>query len=182
MRYFSRGWTDGSYDDELVEQVKRDYLQRLDVLRPEMPPSVLALATETTLHDALIDRLTWHSRTRRLDIVLIGPTPGGEPAKVALSFRGVQMRDENVHLLGERVRDRRTRVLYDEVDRADDGIWVHRMLLCPFGESRVWFSELEISITSHPDSWWEFRGWDPFSVEDGEDEDENPAGTSERGT
>jgi hypothetical protein len=171
MRYFTRGWTNGSYDDDLADRVRSEYWSRVEVLRPEMPPSILKLATQVHLHDALIDSLTWRPHKRLLELVLISSAGRDEPVKWLLRYGGVSLNDDYLRLFGERVRDRRTEVLYDEVDRDQDGTWSHRILLHPFGETSIWFSELEVQETAHRDGRWDRVGCDPFSVIDWEEDE-----------
>jgi hypothetical protein len=86
-----------------------------------------------------------------------------------LLYRGVSVTDEALAVLAAAARDRRTEILYDEVDLQLRKRYVHRMLLWPSGEADIVFSDLELACRARQDRSLPFVG-DPF-VEDGESEE-----------
>lgn len=166
MKYFTRGWHSGEFDDETTDQMWAAYWDRVKSLRPSMPASVKKLATATELHDAVIDRISWDPRRRnlKLELVLIDDSKPPWRVGATLLYKGVQLSDQNIGLLAERARDRRTTILYDEVDLDEIGPWVHRMLFWPVGEISIWFSSLKLSRTRGKDT--AMLGYDPFFTAD----------------
>jgi hypothetical protein len=166
MKYFTRGWSSGEFDDETSDQMRAAYWDRVKSLRPSMPASIKKLATATELHDAVIDRILWDPRKHNLTMELVlcrGCNPSGGLG-VSIHYRGVQIGDHYIDILAERARDRRTTILYDEVDLEKIGPWVHRMLFWPVGEISIWFSSLKLSRTRGKD--YAMLGYDPFFTAD----------------
>ncbi len=166
MKYFTRGWTKGEFDDETTDQMRAAYWDRVKSLRPSMPASVKKLATATRLHDAEIDRISWDRRRRnlKLELVLIDDLKPPWSFGATLLYKGVQLSEDEIGLLAERARDRRTTILYDEVDLKENGTWVHRILFWPVGEISIWFSSLKLSRTRGRDK--AMLGYDPFFTAD----------------
>jgi hypothetical protein len=166
MKYFTRGWSNGEFDDETSDQMRAAYWDRVKSLRPSMPASVKKLATATELHDAVIDRISWDRRRRnlKLELVLIDDHKPSGSLGATLLYKGVRLSDQKIDLLAERARDRRTEILYDEVDLEEKGNWVHRMLFWPVGEISIWFSSLKLSRTRGKD--YAMLGYDPFFTAD----------------
>ena len=166
MKYFTRGWHSGEFDDETSDQMRAAYWDRVKSLRPSMPASVKKLATATKLHDAVIDRISWDRRRRnlKLELVLVDDHSRSGILGATLLYKGVQLSDDEIGLLAERARDRRTTILYNEVDLEEIGPWVHRMLFWPVGEISIWFSSLKLSRTRGKDK--AMLGYDPFFTAD----------------
>jgi hypothetical protein len=166
MKYFTRGWSKGELDDETSDQMRAAYWDRVKSLRSSMPASVNKLATATKLHDAVIDRISWDRRRRnlKLELVLVDDHSHSGSYGVTLLYKGVQLSDKQIGLLAERARDRRTEILYSEVDLEENGTWVHRMLFEPVGEISIWFSSLKLSRTRGKDT--AMLGYDPFFTAD----------------
>ncbi len=166
MKYFTRGWSNGEFDDETTDQMRAAYWDHVKSLRPSMPASVKKLATATRLHDAVIDRVLWDPRKHNLNLDLVlcrGCNPSGGLG-LSIHYRGVRISDQLIDILAERARDRRTELLYDEVDLEKIGPWVHRMLFWPVGEISIWFSSLKLSRTRGKDN--AMLGYDPFFTAD----------------
>jgi hypothetical protein len=167
MKYLTRGWATGEHSEAEADRMQRAYWRRVRALRPYMPQSVLDLAT-SGLHDARIHRAIWMPRRCRLDLELACVASANSGRMVRLVYSGVQIRRHEIDVLAERARDRRTEIHYDEVDRDDDGTWVHRILFWPQGELSLRFSTLERSHVDRPEASWTLAvGYDPMvTVED----------------
>jgi hypothetical protein len=166
MKYFTRGWHSGEYDEETCDQMRAAYWDRIKFLRPSMPGSVKKLATATRLHDALIDRILWDARKRKLkiELVLVRDINRSGGLGAVLLYKGVQISDQQIGQLAERARDRRTVILYDEIDLEENGNWVHRLLFWPVGEISIWFSSLKLSRVRGNNR--DMVGYDPFFTAD----------------
>jgi hypothetical protein len=164
MKYFTRGWTAGEYDDEAAEKMRSAYWNRIETLRPSMPGSVAELSTELILHDGLIDRIMWDCRKRCLELKIVCSAQPSGFLGLRFTYSDVEISHQIIELLAERARDRRTVILFDEIDRDDTLIWIHRMLFWPIGEISIWFKSLAISKTSRLDKKWDHVGCDPFML------------------
>lgn len=162
MKYFTRGWSSGEHDDDEAERMREAYSRRVAALRPEMSQSLAELVTAVSLHDALVDRVLWDRAARRLQLELICEHQPKGWVGLRLVYCDAQVSDRTLDILAERARDRRTQVLYDEVDLEKDGLWVHRILFWPEGEISVYFTSLELTRAARVDGKWDCAGCDPF--------------------
>lgn len=163
MKYFTRGWANGEHDDAECERMRAAYWRRVEELRPGMPAGLAGLATATGLHDALIEKVVWRPGGRRLEMELVCGDNASGYFDLRLVYLDVSLPDLVVGVLAERVRDRRTQILYDEVDREPDGTWVHRLLFWPTGEISISFISLELTRSPRGDRRCNC-GSDPFQL------------------
>jgi len=144
MRYFTRGWANGELPEAEAEKTPKAYWKHVEDLLPGMPAGVAKLA-KTNLHDALISRACLDTRTRTLTLVLlVWARTGRSCSEVTLRYAGVETCGQNIETLKARARDRESEILYDEIDSAADGSWVHRLLFWPEGEISIWFRRLSV--------------------------------------
>ena len=138
MKFLTRDWYDAGHDDDTYFAYRR-YLTGIS---ERLDSPVLALAL-SDLHDA------------RFLNVAHDPDEGSLTLRLRIGFRRIGYAD--LHLRYEGVdlsaidgdpaallADPRTEVIYHEVD-AQDGRFVHRLLLSPGSELVLTFDRLEIS-------------------------------------
>jgi hypothetical protein len=151
MRYFSRGWVNGDLDDDECDQVSKAYEARLTEIAPRLPESLVRLAREVSLHDAVIESITWSPSLRVLTLELIaGDLQRGYHA-ATLTYSGALLGEQRLETLRSVGRDREACVLYDEVDLGTDGLLVHRILFWPREELTIDFEALELTVADRAD-------------------------------
>lgn len=115
------------------------YKAHLARLWPHLSPEMQAL-TEIDLQDGLLRQIVLDRRAATTILRLrcgCFQTFEGVPAgyfDLDIRYRQIALTPAGVEQLQEAARDRRTEVLYDELDREPEGVFVHR-LLCD-GEER----------------------------------------------
>lgn len=141
MRFFTRSWTRGDLPDEQAATVPESYWRHIADLR--LPPPVEALA-RLNPHDAHV--LAVEDQPERLRLTLrlrCGDLQRGY-STVLVVLSEVDIDPDSLDTLRRAVRPARVEVLYDEVDRADDG-YVYRLLFYPDGEASIRFREVEVT-------------------------------------
>lgn len=151
MHYFTRAWADGELDDAEVARARDAYRQRVKELRPQMPPAVESLATAINLHDGLFERVVCHRQRRRVDLWLVCGNIAHAYSLLRLHYSGVAFSEDMIEQLSISVRNDRTEILYDEVDRDAADRWQHRILLWPDGEIGISFASLSLTRSPRPD-------------------------------
>jgi len=169
MRYLTRGWAGGDLDDAECEAASAAYLARLDEIGDRLPPTVLRLAREINLHDAIVEWVHWAPIPKTLEISFVTSSDRHGRGAVLLTYRGALLGVQKVETLRRVARDREACVLYDEVDRNSSGELVHRLLFWPNEELGIDFAELELSVSERTD---QRVNLNPYFIESIEDEDE----------
>jgi hypothetical protein len=161
MKYFTRGWSVGEFDDEEAERIRNSYWQHIRELTPRLPSAVAQLANDISLHDGVIEQARWNSQVKRLTLRLVcGDTRGLFDVELIYSEAAIG-REE---ILKQCARDRETTILYDEIDVDDaDGNYIHRMLFHPMGEISIWFRGLSVKVAARQD--WRVR-LQPYFIEE----------------
>lgn len=130
MRYFTRGWLNGEYSDDDHEAAVVQYDERLEAIRPALPPEVASL-TQRDLHDGVIEFIEWDARTSELTLALvIGDLQRGY-SQLRIDYKGAMLGENRIETLRQLARDRRAELLYDEVDLDESGVFQHRMIFWP---------------------------------------------------
>jgi hypothetical protein len=160
MRWFTREAIDGD-DSVNWSKLVASYWQHLEQLHPRLPGGLLPLASPDAaldLHDGLIDRLEERGDASIVLGVLRGNVQAGY-SLVELTYFGAEVYTESFPALrlalnaviplerGDVVSYvPMTEILYDEIDEAEDGHFVHRFLLFPFGEFAVRFRDFSFQV------------------------------------
>jgi hypothetical protein len=165
MKYFSRGWAAGEFSEAESDELRSRYWKRVEALRGIMPNEVIELATGVSLHDGIVDTVRWDQAKRGLELVLVCCGEEGKSSEVRLLYSGVQVSDSTLSVLAERARDRRTEILYDEVDQDEDDRWVHRLMFWPVGEISICFEKVDVTRAARADAMCRV-GYDPFVLVD----------------
>lgn len=161
MRWFTREVIDGDDDSVNWSELVASYWRHLEQLHPRLPGDLLPLASPDAaldLHDGLIDRL----EERDGGSIVLGVLRGNVQAGYSVmeltylaaelctaSFPALRLALNAVIPLecGEVVSYvPMTEILYDEIDEAEDGHFVHRFLLFPFGEFAVRFQGFSLHV------------------------------------
>ena len=151
VRYFSRGWANGDLSDEEDETVNRAYETRLAEIASRLPPPLTRLWQGVSLHDALIESVHWKPSVAELLLTLVAGTMETGYHTVHLTYRGAMLGKHRIDSLRSAARDREACILYQEIDIADDGMLVHRLLFWPRDEVTIDFRELDYACTPRND-------------------------------
>lgn len=170
MRYFTRGWANGELTDQEDEAVWKAYDARLGEIAPRLPPSITRLHDGVSLHDALIESVRWKPSAAELRLSLVGGTSEAGYQAIDLTYRGAMLGWHRLESLRNVACNREACILYQEIDIADDGALVHRLLFWPSDEVTIDFRELEYACVPRADCRVTLHG--AFVIED-EDEDED---------
>ena len=171
VRFFTRGWHQGDLSDEEYEQTVRDYDAHLEAISARLPDPVVALARGVNLHDAVIERVEWEPASARLVLRLVTRTSGSRQA-VTLTYSDAMLGDQRLDVLKNVARDRKTEILYSEVDLGEDGVLAHRLLFWPRDELTIDFGTLTLELRPRADDRVQL---DPFFLEmpaNADDDDE----------
>lgn len=173
MRYFTRGHANGEHSDEEYEESVANYRRRLESISHALPQSLRSLATDISLHDAVVERIAWRPATGSLTIALVAFRVGVPNAydSVVLEYGGAMLGEARVDSLRAVARDREAEILDFEVDVDDeDGYLIHRLLFWPREEVTIDFRTFDCQVTPRDGFAVELGG--SFLVVEPEDEDE----------
>lgn len=176
MRYFTRGWHEGDLDDDEADAVKAAYWARIATIEDRLPEPILRLARHVNLHDGVIEKVTWDPANESLvlDLVASALKSPQQVQAVRIAFGGALMGEKRIDTLRDAARDRKSSILYWEID-VDDRGWspeapfVLRLLLWPRDELSIDFAELELDVEDRSDDRVRLS---PFFIEVLHDEDE----------
>ena len=174
MKYFTKEWASGKLDDVRHERARSDYWKRLNEISDEMPAPLKKLSNSISLHDALINRVSI-DRTQSLLIVnlVAGDVQEGY-FNLTLTYHDVQWEQLDLKKLSSAARDRRTELLYDEIDVLKSGRFSHNILMSgdyegdKYFDLEFLFSEVDVS-RSRRDGRNVDGGGDPVYFVEGED-------------
>jgi hypothetical protein len=169
MRYFTRGWAAGDLSDEEDQAVRDAYDARLAKIAERLPPAMLRLAREVSLHDGLIESIFWSPKKKLLKLDLVCGDLQRGYSLVELSYGEALLGGQRLAALKRAALSRETELLYDEVDIGEDGLLCHRILFWPNEEVTLDFSQFEMSISPRPDRRVELLGTfyeEPLDAED----------------
>jgi hypothetical protein len=131
--------------DDVFAQAASAYKEHLASIEHRLSPEVRALA-KVFMHDAVPKKVKSRSKSLALEFEVLEP-PSGPRRPLELTYRrwdlGGGFGVQGVEILMEWGGDR-FQVLNHEVDIAEDGRYIHRLLFWPAGELVVLFSELSI--------------------------------------
>lgn len=173
MRYFTRGHANGEHSDAEYDEVVASYRRHLEEISAALPLPLRSLATDISLHDAVIERITWQPATGALAIALVAFRVGVPNAydSVVLEYGGAMLGEARVDSLRAVARDREAQILDFEVDIDDeDGRFIHRLLFWPREEVAIDFRTFDCQVTPREGFAVELGG--SFLVLEPEDEDE----------
>lgn len=175
MRYFTRGWANGDLNDSEVEAVTAAYSARVAVIEDRLPEPMLRLARLGSLHDGVIEQVTWDpaSKCLMLDLVTWTPSPSQHFQSVRLTVAGALLGQRRLDTLRAVAADRSSCILYWEVDVADDqdsaeAPLILRFLFWPREELSIDFAELTLDVVDRTDDRVRLH---PYFVEIAPDED-----------
>jgi hypothetical protein len=173
VKYFTRGWANGEHDDEESDRIRSDYARHFASIAPRLPPALRELHVPS-LHDALIEQVRWQPSQKQLTIAFLAWREGTpmRPVRLRAIYGGALLGEYRVETLRGVARDRESCVLYDEVDVADDGLFVHRILFSPRDEIGIDFATLELAVEARVDSRIELQ---PAFVEEFDEDEDSPA-------
>lgn len=142
MRFFTPQWRNGELRDDEYENAYVDYAQRLDLIRPDLPPDLGKFIDFVSLHDAKIRAAALDSVSTFRLMVRAGDLQSGYK-DVDITYGDVDILDGNppvAVLLNSDVE-----IIEDEFDKLSEGIFEHRLLFAPHGELRISFRQFEFS-------------------------------------
>ena len=151
MRYFTRGWAVGDLTEEESDRASERYAARLDAIADRLSPPMARLRSGVSLHDALIESVRWNPQVAELRLTLVAGTLERGYHTVVLVYRGALLGVQRIESLRRAASNREACVLYNEIDVADDGTFVHRILFWPSEETTIDFRELEYLDTPRGD-------------------------------
>lgn len=151
MKYFTSAWHGGDMEDATAESVRPAYWDYIRHLAPRLPSNVRRLAMEINLHDGLIRCITLDRSNASLLLQLRWGDLQVGYFELDLLFTQVELTPEHLTVIAAAVREPKTEVLYDEVDRASNGKFTLRLLFWPYREADIHFSELGMTYTPRSD-------------------------------
>jgi hypothetical protein len=146
MEWFTPAWHSGDLEDQQpgsTEDVRAAYWSHIEGLVPQMPAAVRELATTAQLHDGQVHRWEHGDGVLAVDLI-VGDKQVGY-SRLSLEYTSAQVRPEGVSLSDLTSED--VEILYEEVAAAPAGRWEHRLLLWPYREVTIVFSEVTLSST-----------------------------------
>jgi hypothetical protein len=151
MRFLTRQWHRGGLSDAESDAVVEAYRRHLEALLPVMPATVRELAQWVSLHDGRFRGAQVHRSAGTLTLELrCGDLQRGY-FDVDLTCGGVNFASSTLADLAAAVRNTKSECLADEIDTADDGSWLHRILIDPDREVTIAFGTLNLHVSPRPD-------------------------------
>jgi len=150
MRFFTPAWH-GEMSDAESDAVIAAYRDHVAAILPRLPATVRALAREIDVHDAKVRRVILDRAARTLRLELRAGDRKMGYFDLDLDYLGIVLDAADVKVIAAAARDERAELIYDEVDIADDGLIVHRILWWPYREFEVTFRSLAIRMAPRPD-------------------------------
>jgi len=132
--------------DEFWEGAWRDYRANLELVGPKLPPDLVRLTSEFSLHDAKVDRIELNGDcdTHLTLVTVIDPD---EFFELRLTYSDAFPWGADLSTIREWLTDSRTVIDRDEVDY-ENGHAQHRLLLWPEGEFYLSFADLKLESKS----------------------------------
>ena len=144
MKFFTRAWINGEMTDEEAAAVPEAYWRHLATLHL---PAAIAALSQVNPHDAFVLVVEHQPEQSCLTLQLrCGDLQRGY-CDVTLAFSHVAVDPTALETLQRAVRPSRVEVLYDEVDRLDDG-FEYRLLLDSHDEVSICFRQVELTERS----------------------------------
>ena len=144
MKWFSHDWHMGRLSDAQAEAVLRDYAAHELQLRAQAPPGVLDLM-DLSLHDGQVhsavlggSEFTWR--------LLVGDLQRGYEF-ATLTYFDAEVVGGADDLAALDLSPEAGELLYDELDLAADGRFIHRVLVWPEGEVWIRFADVRVERT-----------------------------------
>lgn len=145
MRFFTRAWCTGELDDEAFDQAVPAYWRHIDAIADRLPPEVLHLAREVSLHDSMFISADLDRRAGSIELKLrCGDRQIGYFNEL-ITYSGATLVSSGPADPAAIINNPETEVLYDEIDLGNRGQFVHRLLCWPQGELTLWFTSLTLS-------------------------------------
>jgi hypothetical protein len=101
-----------------------------------------------SLHDALIDTVVVDNDQSGLTLVLIVGDLQHGYERAELRYQGVQMSENAVEMLEAAAREPETELVADELDRAIECSFEHRLLFWPYREVKIAFESVAVRRTA----------------------------------
>lgn len=148
MRFFTRAWVGGGLTEREVDEAIEAYESHLASLSPSLPPSILELARGINLHDGRIRRVSIDFEKCEVFLGLICGDRQQGYFKLDLLYSGVVFDRTDFVTLEALAIGSGSEIVRDEVDRAEGGGYIHRMIFWPEGEVVITFLDLAFSRTN----------------------------------
>lgn len=148
MKYFTREWCLGEYDDATADSVCMLYEAHLAKIWDVLPDSLKHISKNISIHDGLFS-IVLYNRSKRILIIHItcGDLQVGY-YDLKLVYNNTYIEDAELCAWQGWIMNDDTEIIYDEIDVTHDIRYEHRILLEPEGEMRIVFQELQYSIHS----------------------------------
>lgn len=151
MIYFTRGWANGELSDAESDGVVAAYKARLTEILPSLPPALVRLAREISLHDGVIEQVQWIPAEKVLRLAVVCGDLQNGYSLVEIVYGGALLGEQRLDALRRAASDRDVELLYDEVDIQPDGLLTHRILFHPRDEVTIDFETVSVSVSPRSD-------------------------------
>lgn len=153
MRFLDRRWAGEKMSDFDMGLHHQVYLRHLEAIADDLPKKLrlyAALTTGTGLHNARLIKARLHREKRTLRVVFQLPTGADVWAKVRILFSKIDVDELNVRAWKRICARPESTCITDEVDLAPGGLFEHRMLFEPDGETAVRFKRFQLEVEKLP--------------------------------
>lgn len=153
MRFLDRRWVNRKLDNHELMLHLSVYIRHLESIADDMPPKLRAYAGLTAGTGLLGGRLIkarLHRAKGTLRIVFQLDPGEGDSVKVRMLFSKVDLESLNVESWKRICASKSSIAGTDEVDLAPGGLFEHRILFLPRGETAVRFGRFRMEIEKLP--------------------------------
>jgi hypothetical protein len=128
MNYFTKEWASGGLEEEEWERAVPEYQAHIDSIIGKLSPSLNTFLNSISIHDALINHVDIDEEKSTVKIQLVNGDIQTGYRNLKMTYSGVDFLHLDLDKLAHLARDRRTELLYDEIDCLENGYFIHRIL------------------------------------------------------
>ncbi|MBE7492148.1 MAG: hypothetical protein HS108_10385 [Planctomycetes bacterium] len=153
MRFLDRRWARGSLSDFEVGLHHQVYLRHLESIADDLPRKLklyAGLSSGTGLSGARLIKARLNRARRTLRVVLQLPPMGKTRVKARMLFSRLDVESLDVRAFKRVCARPESLCVADEVDLAPGGLYEHRMLFEPEGETAVRFGRFQMELEELP--------------------------------
>jgi hypothetical protein len=144
MKYFTKEWSLGRFNDKKSEKAANDYIRYIDGIYNRLSPTLKLLAKNISLHDGIFKFVLLDRKNNVLEIE-------GVFGDLLFSYYNLNLKYnilESIKLinLNEMFSGNKMEILNDEIEIISDEKFSHKFLFDTYQELEILFTDVEMKI------------------------------------